>query len=225
MSAHLYLLRYHFRLGIGWAALVPPLGLAALLAGLSAFAAPAERAHNLGVGLGTCLPLLAALLAAPLLLAEREQGTLVWLATRRSLGGVLAARLALLGVYLLLLTGATILIAALLWRGPWSWSALPYVAVPALAFAALSSLAAAVGRSSVHGYICAVALWLGALVLIGVLPASDVWRPLEPFAWSFGFSRSVVAHSALLYSAIGALLLLAQWRILRHPERLLGPGA
>ena len=221
MIALVPLLWYHFRLGLGWAAVVPPLGLAALVAGLSAFTIPAERTHNLCLGLETCLPLVAALLAVPLLLAEREQCTLVWLATRRSLGGVLAVRLALLGAYLLMLAGLTIPIAGLLWHAPWSWSAIPYVAAPALAFAALAGLAAAVGRSSMHGYIWAVASWLGALVLIRVLPAGDAWRSLEPFAWSFGFSRSVVVHSKLLFSAIGFLLLRMQWQFLRRSERLL----
>jgi len=82
MSARLLLLWYHARLGLSWAALAPPLALAALLVGLSGTWPLSQRVRDLGMALEVGLPLVAALLAAPLLMAERERETLCWLAAR-----------------------------------------------------------------------------------------------------------------------------------------------
>ena len=101
MSGRVVLLWYHARLGISWAGLVPPLALAGAVAVLSLTGASnGQRSHDLAVLLEVVLPLLAALLAAPLLMAERERNTLSWLATRTPLLGVVVVRLALLAPYL-----------------------------------------------------------------------------------------------------------------------------
>jgi hypothetical protein len=58
----------------------------------------------------------------------------------------------------------------------------------------------------------------------GLLPHQEPWPLLNPFACTFasldGASPAVVAHSKLLYAALGLALLLPQWMLLR-PERLL----
>jgi hypothetical protein len=225
MSGRLVLLWYHARLGLSWAALVPPLALAGTLAILSLTGASnGQRSYYLAVLLEVVLPLLAALLAAPLLMAERERNTLSWLATRTPLHAVVALRLALLALYLLACCALAMLAARLLWHGPWLWEALPRAAAPALAFATLALLTAHWGRGTVHGYVPTVALWLGVLMVGGLLPHHAPWPLLNPFAWTFapidGASPTVVAHSKLLYAAVGLALLLPQWVLLR-PERLL----
>src|SRR5436305_15088686 len=86
MSAHLHLLWYHARLGLSWASLVPPLALAGAVSVLSLTGASnGQRSYYLAVLLEVVLPLLAALLATPLLMAERDHDTLSWLATRAPL--------------------------------------------------------------------------------------------------------------------------------------------
>src|SRR2546421_4717518 len=208
MSARLHLVWYHARLGLSWAGLVPPLALAAALAVLSLTgAANGQRSHDLAVLLEVVLPLLAAPLAGPLLMAERERNTLSWLATRTALLGVVVVRLVLLALYLLACCALALLTARLLWHGPWLWEALPRAAAPALAFATLALLTAHCGRGTVHGYVPAVALWLGVLMVGGLLPHQEPWPLLNPFAWTFapidGASPPVVAHSKLLYAGIG----------------------
>jgi len=71
----------------------------------------------------------------------------------------------------------------------------------------------------VHGYIAAAASWLGVLTFGSLMPGREPWLMLNPFAWSAGYSADVVAHSMILYAAVG-LLLLPQRALLR-PERLL----
>lgn len=66
MNPVLPLLRYHARLGLSWPALAAPLGCAGAIALLTATTPAPERGHDLAVVLETGLPLLAALLAAPL---------------------------------------------------------------------------------------------------------------------------------------------------------------
>lgn len=225
MSARLMLLWYHARLGLSWAGLMPPLALAALLAGLSGTWPLNQRVLDLGMALEVGLPLAAALLAAPLLaapllMAERERDTLCWLAVRVPLCGVVALRLALLALYLLACGALSLLAAHLLWPAPWLWEAVPYAVAPALAFAALALLAAHWGRGTAHGYVLTVALWIGVLMVAGLLPHHEPWLTLNPFAWSAGYGTDVVAHSMILYAAVGLLLLLPQRALLR-PERLL----
>ena len=158
MSARLHLLWYHGRLGLSWAALVPPLALAGAVSVLSLTGASnGQRSYYLAVLLEVVLPLLAALLATPLLMAERDHDTLSWLATRTPLPGVVVVRLALLALYLLACCALALLAARLLWHGPWLWEALPRAAAPALAFATLALLTAHWGRGTVHGYVPAIA--------------------------------------------------------------------
>lgn len=221
MSARLMLLWYHARLSLSWAGLVPPLFFAVALAFLAAVRPLGMRYLNLAIVLEVGLPLLAALLAAPLLLAERERDTLIWLAVRRPLLSALAVRLALLALYLPACAALTLLAARLLWEGPWTWEALPHAA-PALAFATLALLAASWGRGAVPGYLVAVALWIGALTLGPVLPHYEPWLSLTPFAQTFGMSPTVIARSKLVYAVVGLALLAPQWPLLRRPERLLG---
>ena len=215
------LLRYHARLGLSWPALAAPLGCAAAVALLTATTPAPERGHDLAVVLETGLPLLAALLAAPLVAAERERNTLGLIAARLSLLHFLAARLSLLIAFLLACCGLTLVAARLLWGGPLGWEALPRAGAPALALAALALLAASWGRSTVHGYIPSIAFWMGALMVAPLLPRQDLWLTLNPFAWTFGASAAVVLQSKLLYTALGVLLLLPQWPLLRWPERLI----
>ncbi len=220
MSARLWLLWYHARLSLSWAALTPPLALAATLAYLALFMQVPDRGYNLARALEGGLPLVAALLATPLLLVEGERGTLCWLAARASLARVVALRLALLALYLLALCALALLAAHRLWGGPSPWESLPHAAAPALAFAALALCIAHWGRTPVHGYLPAVALWAGVLMFGALLPHREPWLTLNPFAWSNGYSPEVVARGKWLDLVIGLALLLAQWPLLR-PERLL----
>jgi hypothetical protein len=220
MNARFALLWYHARLGLSWAGLVPPLFLAGALAFLAQVQPVSERFLNLATVLEVGLPLLAALLAAPLLLAERDGDTLCWLAVRRPLQAVVALRLAVLALYLSACAVLTLLAAHLLWHGLWLWEALPHAAGPALGFATLALLAAHGGRSIAHGYVLAVALWIGTLTVAPFLPHHEPWLTLNPFAQTFSLSPGVVVRSKLFYAAAGLALLPPQWRLLR-PERLL----
>lgn len=220
MNPRLALLWYHLRLGLAWGALAAPLACAGSIALLTISAPLPDRHHDLAVVLETGLPLLAALLAAPLLLAERERNTLGLIATRLPLPRFLAARLGLLATYLLACCGLTLVAARLLWGGPWGWDALPRAGATALALAALALLTASWGRSTVHGYIPSIAFWMGALMVSPLLPRQDLWLTLNTFAWTFGAGAAVVLHSKLLYAALGLALLLPQWPLLRWPERL-----
>lgn len=227
MSARLALLWYHARLGLSWAGLAPPLAVAGALASLSGAWPLSQRTLYLGIALEVGLPLLAALLAAPLLMAERERDTLVWLASRVPLPAVVALRLALLALYLLACSALCLLAARLLWHTHGMWQMLPRAAAPSLTFAALALLAAHWGRGSIPGYVLTVALWLGVLMFGMFLPHDGPWPLLNPFAWTFaplyGAAPQVVAQSKLLYVALGLALLLPQWALLRRPERLLTP--
>ena len=221
MNPQLALLWYHARLGLSWAALSAPLTCAGAVALLTANTPAHQRGHDLAVMLETGLPLLAALLAAPLLLAERERNTLGLIAARLSLLRFLAARLGLLIAYLLACCALTLVAGRLLWGGPLGWEALPRAGAPALALAALALLTASWGRSTVHGYIPPIAFWMGVLMIAPLVPRQEPWLTLTPFAWTFGANAAVVLQSKLLYAALGVLLLLPQWPLLRWPERLM----
>lgn len=203
------LLRYHARLGLSWPALAAPLGCAGAVALLAATTPAPERGHDLAVVLETGLPLLAALLAALLLTAERERNTLGLIAARLSLLRFLAARLGLLLAFLLACCDRR---APALGRPPGLGGA---------AARRHALLAASWGRSTVYGYIPSIAFWMGALMVAPLLPRQDLWLTLNPFAWTFGASAAVVVQSKLLYMALGVLLLLPQWPLLRWPERLI----
>ncbi len=220
MGARLTLLWYHGRLGLSWAALVPIVALAATVAILTLTAPPPQRGHDFAMALEGGLPIVAALLAAPLLMAERERATLPWLAVRAPLPAVLAVRLALLALYLLACCGLAFLVAGLLWGVAPPWAAMLWGGARAVAFVSLAALAASWSRATVHGYIAAAASWLGVLTFGSLMPGREPWLTFNPFAWSAGYSADVVAHSMILYTAIGLLLLLPQRALLR-PERLL----
>lgn len=221
MKGRVHLLWYHSRLAFSWAALLPPLALAGTVAALTLVAPHGERPRDLSIAVEGGLPLVAALLAAPLLIGERDRRTLPWLAVRTSLLGILSLRLTLLGVYLAVCGGLTLLVAGLLWHGPAPWDTLGYAGAPALAFSALALLAASWSGRTVEGYLAPTALWLGVLMFGSLLPQQEPWLTLNPFAASAGFDALVVAHSKLFYLALGLVLLLPQWVLLRRPEHLL----
>ncbi len=221
MSACLRLLWYHGRLGLSWSGLAPLLTLASALGALSVLVPLHERRHDLGVILEVGLPLLAGLLAVPLLLAEQERNTLVLLAVRAPLARLVMVRLALLAVYLLWCCGLALLVARGLWGGPMVWAALPRAAAPGVTFATLGLLAAHGGRSTVHGYLVVAAVWVGALVSPALLPHSEPWLTLDPFGWTNGLDATVVARGKVLDTLAALALVLPQWPLLR-PERLLG---
>jgi len=116
-----------------------------------------------------------------------------------------------------------VLAAGVLWGGHVLGAALPRAMAPALAFATLGLLAAHGGRSPVHGYLLIVAVWIGVLVSVTLLPRSDPWLTLNPFGWTYGFGPELVARSKVLYVVAGLVLLLPQWLLLR-PERLSRQG-
>ncbi len=223
MNARLRLLWYQGRLGLSWAGLAPPLTLAGAVLALSLLAPLGERGHDLGVALEVGLPLLAGLLAVPLVLAEQERHTLDLLAVRVPLPQLLLARLAVLAVALLTCGGLAVLVAQVLWGGPGLGAALPRALAPGLAFATLGLLAAHAGRSPVHGYLLIVAVWIGVLVSVTLLPRSDPWLTLNPFGWTYGFGPELVARSKVLFVVAGLVLLLPQGLLLR-PERLARQG-
>ncbi len=163
---------------------------------------------------------MAALLAAPLIIAERERATLCWVATRASLRRVLALRLVLLAAYMVACCSVALLVAGVLWRDAPLWMALLWGGTRAIAFMALAALAASWGRASVHGYIAAAASWVGVLMFGGLLPQREPWLTINPFAWSAGYPPEVVAHSMIGYAVAGLVLLLPQWSLLQ-PDRLL----
>jgi len=220
MSARLSLLWYHGRLGLSWAALVPPIALVATVAVLTLTASPLRRGHDFAVALEGGLPVVAALLATPLLIAERERATLCWLAVRAALPAILALRLALLILYLLLCCALALCVAGLLWPSVAPWQAVLWGGARAAAFVGVAVLAANWGRATVHGYIAAAAVWLGALMFGGLLPQREPWLTINPFAWSSGYGPDVVTHSTIVYTIVGLALVLPQWLLLR-PERLL----
>ncbi len=224
MKARLVLLGYHFRLGLSWAGLAPPLACLGAMVLLTFTAPAAERGHDLALSLETGMPLLAALLAAPLLMQDRERNMLTLIAVRAPLPGLLATRLALLLLYLLACAVLSLSAARLLWGGAWGWEALPCAGASTLAVAGLALLAASWGRSAVHGYLLAIGFWLGALMLTPLLLGHGAWLALTPFAWTFGASAGIILKSKLLYAGLGLLLLGPQWPLLRRPERVLEQG-
>jgi len=138
----------------------------------------------------------------------------------RPLPAVLVVRLALLALYLLACCGLALLAAGLLWGAAPPWTAVLWGGTRAATFVSLALLATSWSRATVHGYIAAAASWLGVLTFGSLMPGREPWLMLNPFAWSAGYSADVVAHSMILYAAVGLLLLLPQRALLR-PERLL----
>jgi hypothetical protein len=94
------LLWYHGRVALSWGALLPPLALAGAIIALTFVVPDRDRGRDLAIALEGGLPLVTAMLAAPLLVGECERNTLAWLAVRTSLLGLLSIRLVVLVVYL-----------------------------------------------------------------------------------------------------------------------------
>ncbi len=223
MSARLHLLWYHAWLSLSWSALLLPLALVGTIGALTLVAPAAQRNGDLSIALEGGLPVIAGLLAAPLLVAERERGTLPWLASRVSLFALLALRLGVLVIHVLACCGCAVLVAGLLWHIAPPWDALPRTGGRALAFIALALLAASWGRSLALGYLAPATFWLGTLVFGMYLPHVEPWLTLNPFAWSAGFSPDIVTRSTIVYALAGSLLLVVQWPLLRRPGYLLRP--
>lgn len=220
MSARIRLASYHARIAYSWRALIPILALASATAVVFWTTPSAQGSHRSAVALEVALPLLSALLAAPLLVSEREHDTLTLLAVRTPLDQVISVRLGLLVGYLLALCTLSFLAACLLWPDSrWSWAIVFYAGVPALAFGACALFAALWGRSTIHGYVPTVGFWLLALMLPAYVPQNEIWQSLLPFPWAFGYADEVILHSTLLYAAAGVLFLLASLRLARKPER------
>lgn len=220
MRTRLLLYWYHGRLGLSWGSVVPPLALIGTITTLSLMTPRGERGHDLFVALEGGMPMVAAFLAAPLLMSERERMTLWWSATRTSLVGIVVARLVVLSLYLLACCGVTLLVAGMLWHTTLSWEPLMRGGTRALTFAGIALLASSWGRAPVYGYIASAALWLGVLMFGALVPQREPWLTFNPFAWSAGYDSHVVAHSMIVYAALGLGLLLLQRPLLR-PERLL----
>ncbi len=212
---------YHIRAAFSWTIAVLPFALIVTLAALTITAPPRDRDRDLLIALEGGMPMVMALFAAPLLVSEGERGTLVWLAVRRPLLGILGARLIVLSVYLEVCCVLVALMAALCWHTSPPWGAVALPLPPTLAFVALSLLAANWGRSPMPGYLISGAVWLGVLFFGSLLPMREPWLTLNPFAWSAGFGPPVVLRSKLFYAAVALLLLLPQWWLARPPERLM----
>lgn len=221
MKHYIILLWYHSRAAFSWTAALPPAVLLCTLALLTIIAPPRDRGHDLLIAVEGGLPMVAALLAAPLLMGDCERRTLPLLAVRRSLFGILVARLIVLAAYLAVCCVGAALAAGLFWAIPPLWS-LPVLALPpTLAAMALALLAASWECSTVPGYLIPAAIWLGLLFVGRILPLHEPWLTLNPFAGSAGYGPEVVARSKLLYTTVALILLLPQWPLVQHPERFM----
>lgn len=223
MNPLLSILWYQARLSLSWAALLPPLLYSVSILFLAITAPLTQRGHDVSVALEGGLPLVAALLAAPLLMADRERDTLTLLAVRATLLNIFATRLALLLCYLITISILVLLAAQILWPSPGSWEVILYAVAPAMTFVALALLAASSGRSTAHGYLLSIGVWIGSIGAAPLLPRHEPWMALNPMAWAFAYGPDVVIRSKVVYIAAALVLFLPQWILLQRVERLLRP--
>lgn len=177
-----------------------------------------SRLRNVLIVLEVVFPMLGAVVTANLILTEREQQTLEFLAVRHSLTAIWVVRLTIMLVVMHSLLFAELLLLNWLYVELSITEMLITAGAPLLSLAGAASLLGVLSREVNVGYIGA-ALWWG-LCLLSPRTAESVFGPyFFLFSRLFGFETEWLLNKAALFS-LGVFLLFVNGLLLWKGERL-----